>query len=219
MDALAHLHLEQGRLSDAVREARTLLGRFGSDPDVSLITRAHLYRDYGEICYQLNKLAESADSLQKCIELEEKTSGTPDSGLTLATLAQVHTSQKRYDMAEILLQKAAIRMQPFATDYPVNAAAVAILAGDCWQARGRWAEARAAYVRAVETIRPMGSPSALLQRCFLGAATAAHHLGNKKEEKELKNQMKVLLAAIPVRPQASANVVDVLSLKGGNSAF
>ncbi len=219
MDTLAHLHLEQGRISDALKESRKQLETFGSDPQISLNVRAHLYRDYGELCSQLGKLEEGVESLQKCIELEEKTNGTPDSGLTLATLAQVHTLQKRYDLAEVMLHKAEMRMEPFAVDYPTNAAQVAVAVGDCWRARGRWTEARAAYFRAVETIKPIGTPAVLLQRCFLGAAAAAHHLGNKGEEKQLLSEMKELLASAGIRPQPSAAVVDVLSLKNGNSGF
>src|SRR5205085_1544728 len=116
---------------------------------------SHLYRDYGEICYQTGDLAGSQASLERTMELDAKTPGTPDSALTYAILAQVETLQGRYDAADLSLQQATMRIRPFRADYPMAVAQISIIGGYCYTGAKRWSAARQMFLQAVDVLTPI----------------------------------------------------------------
>lgn len=216
LDALAHLQAEQGRVSDAIKTTQLLVQTFGSNASLPAELRAHLYWDEGVLCYLAQKLEESADHLRKSITLASEMPGHPEAALVLATLGQVQIMQKNLGAAEASLHEAEIRMQPFRTDHPVQAAQLAMTLGSLQQSRKRWAEARTQFLQAIDLLQPVTGSTNLRLTCLRGAVTANHHLGNKIEEKSLRRQMKQLIATeAPIR--SPIQTVDVLALRKANS--
>ncbi len=210
--SLAHIKYLQGRVSEALGTTRDLVNRYGGDDALNPALRGSLYDDYGELCTQQGKLAEAAEALNMSATLKAKCPGRTGVAKTLARLAWVHTLLKQFDDAENTLNDAEGRLSgPAGRQDPLEAAIVAETYGAFLNTRQQWNDARAKLLNALASGNSGPAFAEIHAAALLQLAEADHHLHRKKEERESRNQARLLQASFA--DSYASRVVDVTSLE------
>lgn len=218
LDALAHLEYLKGRLSDALRTTKELIGSYGTDSSIDATLRAHLYRDYAQLCVSTHKFDEGIEYLNHSLDLQLKGSGAPPQELAFswAFLARIHILRKQFDAAEAALIKAQNRIQPFQHDFPEDAAIVAETYGILLNLESRWTEARAQLQLARQLAGSAPDLGLMKLEDLQALAYVDHRLHKKREEKQVRVELKSLRAR--GRSAWKPDTVDVLTLAENHQA-
>jgi tetratricopeptide (TPR) repeat protein len=217
-DALIHLAYLKGRLSDALQITSELIGLYGTDGSISTALRAHLYRDYGQLCAAMGKLDESITYLDHSLALQLKSPAASPQELAFswAFLARIQIHRKQFDTAEATLTKAQNRIRPFQHDFPDDAAIVAETYGFLLNLESRWAEARTQLQLALQLAGSAPELRLMKLEDLHALARVDHRLHNKAEEKQVRAELKLVGARrrSPWKP----DTVDILTLAENHGA-
>lgn len=160
LNQLGHLYQRLGRLDDADRAYRTILGGQGESDDA---WRAVALSNKGVIALTRGDLDEAERSLRQSLALHETLGDARGQAANLGNLGRIARTRGRLDEAEALLQRG-LELQEAVGSVEGQAAALVSL-GAVAQTRGRLDEAETLYNRALglygEIENPEGHAAAL----------------------------------------------------------